>query len=110
MSEAEMIPRQRADRRQLQQIIAGLTEGVILVDPDQSIVWANEAALAMHGVETREELGSTVTEYRQRFVLPQSPFHKGRADGGREPEKPLHGGGPEPFRPQTRHTDPPNSL
>jgi hypothetical protein len=32
------IPHQRADRGQLQQIIAGLTEGVILIDPDQSLV------------------------------------------------------------------------
>ena len=54
------IPRQRADRRQLQQIIAGLTEGVILVDPDQTIFWANEAALQMHGVENLGELGATV--------------------------------------------------
>ena len=36
------------NRRQLQQIIAGLSDGVILLDPDQSILWANEAALAMH--------------------------------------------------------------
>lgn len=76
MNAIETIPRQRADRRQLQQIIAGLTEGVILVDPDQSIVWANEAALAMHGVETCDELGSTVTAYRQRFALQYRNNHK----------------------------------
>ncbi len=57
------------DRRQLHQIIAGLTEGVILVEPDQRIVWANEAALAMHGVATLAELGADVTEYRERFRL-----------------------------------------
>jgi PAS domain S-box-containing protein len=62
-------PRQRTDRRQLQQIIAGLTEGVILVDTDQTIVWANEAALGMHGVETIADLGATVGEYRTRFTL-----------------------------------------
>jgi PAS domain-containing protein len=56
MNEADAIPRQRADRRQLQQIIAGLTEGVILVDPDQTIFWANETALAMHGVEKLRSL------------------------------------------------------
>ncbi len=57
------------DRRQLHQIIAGLTEGVILVEPDQRIVWANEAALAMHGAASLAELGADVTEYRERFRL-----------------------------------------
>ena len=50
-----------ADRRQLQQIIAGLTEGVILVEPDQTILWANEAALTMHGVTRVDDLGRDVT-------------------------------------------------
>ena len=72
----EAIPHRGAHRRQLQQIIAGLTEGVVLVDPDQSILWANEAALAMHGVEATEELGSTVTEYRKRFELRYRNKHK----------------------------------
>jgi PAS domain S-box-containing protein len=72
----DAIPRQRADRRQLQQIIAGLTEGVILVDPDQTIVWANEAALAMHGVDEIHELGATVTEYRMKFELRYRNKHK----------------------------------
>ncbi|MGH7078745.1 MAG: PAS domain S-box protein [Acetobacteraceae bacterium] len=76
MNDIDMIPRQRADRHQLQQIIAGLTDGVILVDPDQSIVWANEAALAMHGIESREELGATAGEYRQRFVLQYRNNHR----------------------------------
>lgn len=57
------------DRSELRQIIAGLTEGVILVEPDQRITWANEAALAMHGVESLDELGATVDEYRERFSL-----------------------------------------
>ncbi|HEV7438115.1 MAG TPA: PAS domain-containing protein, partial [Methylobacterium sp.] len=51
---------QGVDRSELRQIIAGLSEGVILVEPDQRITWANEAALAMHGAETLEELGETV--------------------------------------------------
>jgi PAS domain S-box-containing protein len=76
MNEADAIPRQCADRRQLQQIIAGLTEGVILVDPDQTIFWANETALAMHGVEKLEELGATVTQYRERFELQYRNNHK----------------------------------
>jgi hypothetical protein len=33
------------------------------MDPDQRIIWANEAALAMHGVEVVENLGRNVTEY-----------------------------------------------
>jgi PAS domain S-box-containing protein len=65
----ENIPRQSADRRQLQQIIAGLTEGIILIDPDRSIAWANETALAMHGVETPAELGDTVDDYGRIFAL-----------------------------------------
>ncbi len=57
------------DRRQLQQIIRGLTEGVILIEPNHRIVWANDAALRMHGVKTVAELGHDVTEYRERFRL-----------------------------------------
>ncbi|MGH8113843.1 MAG: PAS domain S-box protein [Rhodanobacteraceae bacterium] len=59
----------RVDRGQLQQIIAGLTEGVLLIDPDGSIVRANDAALAMHACEHAEDLGATATGYRKRFVL-----------------------------------------
>lgn len=62
-------PRERADRAQLQQIIAGLTDGVILLDPDQNLIWANDAALTMHGVGRLEELGTTATDYRARFEL-----------------------------------------
>jgi PAS domain S-box-containing protein len=57
------------DRHELRQIIAGLSEGVILVEPDQTIAYANSAALAMHGAESLEELGPTVDEYRDRFCL-----------------------------------------
>jgi len=57
------------DRHELRQIIAGLSEGVILVEPDQTIAYANEAALAMHGAETVGELGGTVDAYRERFAL-----------------------------------------
>src|SRR5215213_8502717 len=57
------------DRSQFEQIIAGLTEGVILVEPDQTITYANEAALQMHGISSLDELGRTVDEYRKNFVL-----------------------------------------
>ena len=36
---ADIIPHQRADRTQLQQIIVGLSEGIIIIDPDQTIAW-----------------------------------------------------------------------
>ena len=72
----ETIPRQSVDRRQLQQIIAGLAEGVILLEPDQRIIWANEAALAMHGVEAVEGLGRTVSEYQEHFELRYRNRHK----------------------------------
>jgi len=49
----EAMPQRRADRRQVQQIITGLTEGVLLLDPDRTIVWSNEAALSMHGGDRR---------------------------------------------------------
>ncbi|GJD46125.1 HTH-type transcriptional regulator MalT [Methylobacterium cerastii] len=57
------------DRHELRQIVAGLSEGVILVEPDQTIAYANAAALAMHGAETLGELGETVEIYRERFAL-----------------------------------------
>ncbi|GJE14403.1 helix-turn-helix transcriptional regulator [Methylobacterium longum] len=57
------------DRHELRHIIAGLSEGVILVEPDQTIAYANEAALAMHGAGSLDELGPTVDDYRQRFAL-----------------------------------------
>ena len=61
--------RETADLRHLRQIIVGLDEGVILIDPDQSLLWANDAALAMHGVAEIADLGATVDEYRARFQL-----------------------------------------
>ena len=57
------------DQRQLKQIIAGLTDGVILIGTDQRILWANEAALAMHGTRRIKDLGATVGGYRRRFRL-----------------------------------------
>jgi PAS domain S-box-containing protein len=57
------------NRRQLQQIIAGLSDGVILLELDQTILWANDAALAMHGVSELGELGANARAYAQRFAL-----------------------------------------
>lgn len=72
----DAIPRSRADRTQLQQIITGLLEGVIIIDPDQTIAWANQAALSMHGVKALEDLGATVSDYRARFELRYRNRHK----------------------------------
>ncbi|RYC30417.1 helix-turn-helix transcriptional regulator [Lichenibacterium minor] len=60
---------QSVQQFQLQQIVSGLSEGVILIAPDQSIVWANDAALAMHGVTTIRELGADVDAYRTNYAL-----------------------------------------
>ncbi len=61
--------RQREGLSHLQQIIAGLTEGVVIIHPDGEIAWANATALALHGVTDRAELGATVAEYRGRYEL-----------------------------------------
>jgi PAS domain S-box-containing protein len=57
------------NRRQLQEIIAGLSDGVMLIELDQTILWANEAALTMHGVKTVRQLGRHAREYASRFNL-----------------------------------------
>ena len=88
-------PQDRADHRQLRQLIAGVTDGVILIEPDQTIAWANAAALAMHGVGEVEELGATVAEYRSRFELRYRNRHRPHpqhgADRRREPAALVHG-------------------
>ena len=73
---ADIIPPHRADRSQLQQIITGLPEGVIIINPDQTIAWSNDAALKMHGVQSLKELGSDVSDYRKRFELRYRNRHK----------------------------------
>ena len=72
--------RETADLRHLRQIVVGLDEGVILIDPDQSLLWANDAALAMHGVTELADLGGTVDEYRARFKLRYRNNHRLEAD------------------------------
>jgi len=60
---------QSVDIGRLRQIIAGLSEGVILADDGGAILWANDAALRMHGVAEVEALGDNVTGYAKRFQL-----------------------------------------
>lgn len=57
------------DRRQLQQLVSGLSEGVVLIDPDGRVAWANEAALAAHGVDSLQRLGRDAAEYARNFRL-----------------------------------------
>jgi PAS domain S-box-containing protein len=64
------------EREHLQQIIAEITQGVILVDPDKSISWANKAALQMHQVSAVEDLGHTSEEYAKRFLLKYRNHHE----------------------------------
>ena len=56
-------------RAQLHRIVEGLSDGVILIEPDGRIVWANKAAIEMHGCTALSELGRTVKEYERRFNL-----------------------------------------
>lgn len=63
------------NRRQLQQIISGLSDGVILIEVDQTIAWANDAALAMHGVSQVSELGVNAKAYAKRFTLRYRNHH-----------------------------------
>ena len=55
--------------RHLEQLIGDLTSGIILIDLSGTIVWANDAALRMHGVEQLGELGANADEYATRFAL-----------------------------------------
>ncbi len=55
--------------RHLEQLMAQLLDGVIIVDPTGAILSANRAALVMHGVRLPEDLGSTVEDYAKRFTL-----------------------------------------
>ncbi|MEE3501117.1 PAS domain S-box protein [Acidiphilium acidophilum] len=73
---SETVPRQHAGFRHLRQIVAGVSNGVILVGTDQRITWANDRALAMHGVESIEALGETVSDYRTRFELRYRNNHR----------------------------------
>ncbi|MBK1659647.1 helix-turn-helix transcriptional regulator [Paracraurococcus ruber] len=74
--EAQFPTRHQADHRQLQQLVTALTEGVILVNPDETIAWANPRSLEMHGVASVAALGHTVSEYRARFELRYRNQHR----------------------------------
>jgi PAS domain S-box-containing protein len=81
MTDTEEPP--KINRLVLQQLISGLSDGLILVEPDGSIAWANRAALDMHRVEAIEELGGDVAGYRRQFTLRYRNKH--RLDEGQYP-------------------------
>ena len=57
------------ERRHLLEIIDGLIEGIILLDNNRHIAWANDTALAMHGVADLARLGGTAAGYRKAYTL-----------------------------------------
>ncbi|ASW08901.1 helix-turn-helix transcriptional regulator [Rhizobium sp. 11515TR] len=57
------------NRNVLRELVAGLSDGIILLDPEGEISWANSAALQMHRISTIEELGGDAAGYRQAFTL-----------------------------------------
>ncbi|MGH8145578.1 MAG: PAS domain S-box protein [Rhodanobacteraceae bacterium] len=57
------------DRSELQQILANLIQGVLVVELDGTIIWANDAALGMHGCTQPAQLGAGTAGYRKHFVL-----------------------------------------
>jgi len=66
----------QANHQQLRLILAALQDGVILIEPDQRISWANKAALKMHGIRNLTELGTSVSDYRDRFELRYRNRHR----------------------------------
>lgn len=63
------IPDKRGALTHLQQIIAALTEGIIIVTQAGTLHWADETALALHGVRALAELGGTAAGYAECFEL-----------------------------------------
>ena len=78
--ERRHIPPNAKGPTHLQQIIAALTEGVIIVDPDGSLSWADETALSLHGVRNLKELGSTAKGFAERYQLSYRNQQKLRTD------------------------------
>ena len=55
--------------RQLEVLAAAVSEGIIVLDTHQKIVWANEAACTMHGVAGFAGLGQTIDDYHALFQV-----------------------------------------
>ena len=56
-------------RHQLEAMIADLSVGVVTLELDGGLRYANQAALKMHGVADLDALGQTSAGYQQRFLL-----------------------------------------
>ena len=63
------IPTRHAGATHLQQIIARLTEGIIILEPSGALSWADDTALELHGAATLADLGRTAADYAERFQL-----------------------------------------
>jgi PAS domain S-box-containing protein len=59
----------KINRGSLQELIGGLSDGIILVERDGRIVWANIAAIEMHRVDGIDDLGGDAIGYRRNFTL-----------------------------------------
>ncbi len=59
----------KINKGSLQELIGGLSDGIILVEQAGRIVWANAAAIAMHRASSIEELGGDAAGYRRTFTL-----------------------------------------
>ncbi len=63
------IPTRQAGATHLQQIVAHLTEGLILVEPDGAFCWADDTALELHGARSLADLGGDAAGYAKRFQV-----------------------------------------
>ena len=73
--------RLKTSARHLREIVAGMSDGVILLDTHRRILWANPYALQMHGIDDVEALGATVDEYCARFDMRYRDGSPGARDG-----------------------------
>jgi PAS domain S-box-containing protein len=80
----------KINKGSLQELIGGLSDGIVLVAPDGRIHWANAAAITMHRVSAIDELGADATEYRRRFTLRYRNNHP--LEEGQYPIERLLGG------------------
>lgn len=65
-----------ARHQHLQSIAAGLNEGIILLEANGTIAWANASALGLHGTDKLADLGDTPSGYRKRYVLSHRNHHR----------------------------------
>ncbi len=67
MASQERIPVR--DRTQLEAMIADLSTGIMMVDTDGTLLYANRTALQMHGVQELSSLGKSSSGYQEAFLL-----------------------------------------